>query len=62
MSMKPGLPASGLRCALVALTCLMMSDGAVHARNEPPPKFAALFNGEDLSGWRGGTGQKERRV
>ena len=28
--------------------------GRVLAANGPPPGFVALFNGRDLSGWRGG--------
>ena len=38
-------------CTLVVLFCLT---GVLHAAANPPAGFTALFNGRDLSGWRGG--------
>jgi 3-keto-disaccharide hydrolase len=35
------------------LACLLGSSTAGAADNEPPPGFVALFNGRDLSGWKG---------
>ena len=39
-----------------ALVCALTLSGFVVAANAvtPPPGFTALFNGEDLTGWRGG--------
>ena len=38
--------------ALIALTCLANTSFA-ETQNEPPDGFTALFNGKDLSGWKG---------
>jgi hypothetical protein len=46
------LPSSLSRFAAIALTCLC---AAAFAENQPPPSFSALFNGKDLTGWRGGS-------
>ena len=45
----------GLRSAVIALAFLCSLSDTTFAQNEPPPKFVALFNGKDLSGWRGGS-------
>ena len=45
------------RCAVPVLTIVFLnacSQSAV-AQNEPPTHFTALFNGKDLTGWRGGS-------
>ena len=43
--------------AVIAFTLVSLSGfgGATFAQNQPPPRFALLFNGRDLAGWRGGT-------
>ena len=38
----------------LALACLSSQGSRADAQNQPPAKFTALFNGKDLSGWRGG--------
>jgi hypothetical protein len=45
--------ATRLAAAWVVLVCLTSAD-RVWAAIQPPPGFVALFNGNDLSGWRGG--------
>src|SRR2546430_9266185 len=40
--------------AVLVLLIGYNSPGRVLAANGPPPGFVALFNGKDLSGWRGG--------
>ena len=48
---------SALYDRLAAALVLLIGDnfpGCVLAANGPPPGFVALFNGKDLSGWRGG--------
>jgi len=42
-----------LAAAWVVFVCLTSAD-QVRAATQPPPGFVALFNGDDLSGWRGG--------
>lgn len=45
-------------CPLRTLACLLAGLSALPAigagLNQPPPGFIALFNGRDLTGWRGG--------
>ena len=51
------LKKSALYDRLAAALVLLMGynfPGRVLAANGPPPGFVALFNGKDLSGWRGG--------
>src|SRR5438309_5197657 len=51
------LKKSALYNRLAAVLVLLIgynSPGRVLAANGPPPGFVALFNGKDLSGWRGG--------
>ena len=38
--------------AALAVVCLSLP---CHAENQPPPGFIALFNGQDLTGWEGGS-------
>ena len=45
---------STIAAAAVALAGLGAFGREAFAQNEPPPKFAAIFNGKDLAGWRGG--------
>jgi hypothetical protein len=47
----------------IALTlgALLFSAVLVHAA-QPPPGFTALFNGKDLTGWRGGTTFDHRKL
>src|SRR5256714_6064923 len=40
--------------AVLVLLIGYNSPGRVLAANGPPPGFVALFNGKDLTGWRGG--------
>ncbi len=49
---------------LLALTLGAAGLPAVHAAglNEPPPGFVALFNGRDLTGWRGGDTYDPRKL
>jgi hypothetical protein len=42
-----------LTAAWVVLVCSIFADRLL-AASEPPPGFVALFNGRDLTGWRGG--------
>ncbi|MDB5390038.1 MAG: hypothetical protein JWM11_5684 [Planctomycetaceae bacterium] len=39
---------------LLASAFCFFADPAL-AQNQPPPQFTALFNGQDLTGWRGGS-------
>ena len=46
-----------LYACLAATVVVLIGDkfpGRALAASEPPPGFVALFNGRDLSGWRGG--------
>jgi len=52
-SMKSPLAA----CAIAFLTLV-----PAHAQTEPPAGFTALFNGKDLTGWRGGDTFDHRKV
>ena len=42
-----------LTAAWIVLVCSIFTDQVLTA-SEPPPGFVALFNGSDLTGWRGG--------
>ncbi|MEK6259444.1 MAG: DUF1080 domain-containing protein [Planctomycetota bacterium] len=55
MPMRTSSPAMGLRSAVIMLAFLCAFSGAAVAQNEPPPNFVPLFNGKDLTGWRGGS-------
>ncbi|MFN3167175.1 MAG: DUF1080 domain-containing protein [Phycisphaeraceae bacterium] len=45
-----------LRAALTMLACLLLLGPArAQDNNRPPDGFVPLFNGEDLTGWEGGT-------
>jgi hypothetical protein len=56
MTSNTRLPGSLLTFAapVLVLACLGVFGSGAIAQNQPPPKFAALFNGKDLAGWRGG--------
>ncbi|MCA9271380.1 MAG: DUF1080 domain-containing protein [Planctomycetales bacterium] len=45
-------------CAIIVLTCA----AARAADNTPPEGFTALFNGQDLSGWKGLVGSPKSRA
>lgn len=47
-------------CAIVGLCAL--SSGAPQLLNRPPKGFVALFNGEDLTGWKGLVADPEKRA
>ena len=38
---------------LPSLPCAMAADDSSAGLNEPPKGFVALFNGKDLTGWKG---------
>jgi hypothetical protein len=42
-----------VRWTAASLASLLLASWALAADNTPPPGFAALFNGKDLSGWKG---------
>ena len=44
-----------LRRALLAMAAAFAVAGTATAELKPPAGFKPLFNGKDLSGWRGGT-------
>src|SRR6185436_10242326 len=44
---------TNMRPLLVALALFVSPFVAAAADNTPPPGFVALFNGKDLSGWKG---------
>jgi len=47
---------------LLTLCALGLSATLLHAAPRPPSGFTALFNGKDLSGWRGGTTFDHRKL
>ena len=47
---------------LVATAAALLLVGSALAEVQPPPGFKALFNGKDLSGWRGGTTFDHRKL
>ena len=49
--------------SLAAGACLAFAPAASSADlNQPPPGFIALFNGHDLTGWRGGDTFDHRKL
>src|SRR5262249_39468848 len=48
--------------ALTATATFLVSSGRAVAAQDPPPSFTALFNGKDLSGWRGGDTFDHRKL
>jgi hypothetical protein len=55
------LPASKLPLLAFVTGSLLLANNAV-AQPQPPPGFTALFNGKDLSGWRGGDTFDHRKL
>ncbi len=51
-----------LACLIVAVTCSLVSTRSNAADNTPPDGFAALFNGKDLTGWKGLVGDPKSRA
>lgn len=49
-TLQPSLLLPAIVLAFASSLC-----GTTRAQNDPPPKFTALFNGKDLTGWRGGS-------
>jgi len=47
------LTLAALAFVLVSLACIATSTGAEQPLNKPPEGFIALFNGKDLTGWKG---------
>ncbi|GDY21587.1 hypothetical protein LBMAG56_29340 [Verrucomicrobiota bacterium] len=47
---------------LIATAAALLLAGSALAEVQPPPGFKALFNGKDLSGWRGGTTFDHRKL
>ncbi len=58
---KITVPRSRL-CALLAAAAALVLAGSARAEVKPPPGFTALFNGKDVSGWRGGTTSDHRKL
>ena len=54
MNLRPLLPA--------LCTALLLAGHASAELNQPPPQFTALFNGKDLTGWRGGSTFDPRKL
>src|SRR5271154_6988395 len=50
---------SGIACGSVLLLAAPLHSLAA---DSPPPGFTALFNGKDLSGWRGGSTFDPRKL
>jgi hypothetical protein len=48
--------------ALIAATALLVSSRRAAEAQDPPPSFTALFNGTDLTGWRGGDTFDHRKL
>ena len=40
-------------CLIAGLVFTLLANAAVAADNTPPEGFTALFNGTDLTGWKG---------
>ena len=51
-----------LSVALVCIVALDAVDRSVAADNTPPDGFVALFNGQDLAGWKGLVGNPKSRA
>jgi hypothetical protein len=51
-----------LPCTLAVLTLLVADQPAPAADNTPPDGFVALFNGKDLTGWKGLVGNPKSRA
>jgi hypothetical protein len=48
---------------LIALCfCLLTRSGFADDANQPPEGFTALFNGQDLEGWKGGSTVEPRKI
>ena len=52
----------GLTLAVSALLLASAAQPAIAAEVKPPPGFIALFNGADLTGWRGGDTFDHRKL
>ncbi len=51
-----------MKSSLRACAFALLSLAAAHAQTAPPAGFTALFNGKDLTGWRGGDTFDHRKV
>ncbi len=51
-----------ISCALTALIPGVITKAAPEGLNEPPEGFVALFNGKDLTGWKGLVGDPRSRA
>jgi 3-keto-disaccharide hydrolase len=64
--MKFVIPCSGNRSligsTLTALAGSLLLAASAHAQLQPPSGFTALFNGRDLTGWRGGDTFDHRKL
>lgn len=58
--MRRGFFYGVLRCA--AMTAAVLAACSTVGADEPPAGFTALFNGKDLSGWRGGETFDHRKL
>ncbi|MEC9001770.1 MAG: DUF1080 domain-containing protein [Planctomycetota bacterium] len=46
-----------MKCLALSVLIVTIPVLAVHAQNQPPKGFTAVFNGKDLSGWKGLAGK-----
>jgi hypothetical protein len=60
--MFPRRVSQTLLSSLAGLAAVVCFAGAALALNDPPPGFTALFNGKDLTGWRGGDTFDHRKL
>ena len=51
-----------MKSSLRACALALLSLASAHAQTAPPAGFTALFNGKDLTGWRGGDTFDHRKV
>ena len=51
-----------MKLSLLAVAAALFTIHAAHAEPAPPTGFTALFNGQDLAGWRGGDTFDHRKV
>jgi hypothetical protein len=51
-----------MKLPLLICFCALLGLGFANAQTAPPEGFVALFNGQDLSGWRGGDTFDHRKV
>ena len=60
--MNQAIPASSAVLMIPLFACFSCTAGQVQTLNEPPEGFVALFNGENLDGWKGLVGSPVSRA